>query len=334
MESKREAVRFCLLKPNSPGSSNFQMKRMYPPSCNVPTVDVIFDEKLGIQREIRYIPGEKTIYKDEQATKEMPRKRSEIIFIDGWKVVQAQETLLLDYLRACNYNSSKKDRMPGTNALFKEFKPETMAQESLDREEMDVKARATVFNMDFNDMVVLAKGLGMNVNRQAAEIKHDLLIRAKNNPTKFLADITSKNTKRKWAILEAVDANIIQIDKKSCTIKWSDGGTIFQSALGADIVEDFAEFTMNMEDGRNIFDRMQKQYEFKKKQEENIAYSDDQVVEKAIKYGIIEKKGSWHVYNGEKISQGLLTIKAKVSDDVNFRNELIEKISTFEEQTV
>ncbi len=39
------------------------------------------------------------------------------------------------------------------------------------------------------------------------------------------------------------------------------------------------------------------------------------------------------MYKGEKISQGLLTIKAKIADDANFRNELIEKISTFEEQT-
>jgi hypothetical protein len=309
------------------------MHRMFPPSFSVPVLDVIFDEKTQKQREIRFIPGEKSIYKDEQSVKDMPHKRSEIIFKDGWKMVYPQETLLLEYLKACNFNAGTKNRMPGTTVLFKEFKPEVISQDFLDKEELDVKARATVFNMKFEDMIVLAKGLGLNTNREAAEIKHDLLIRAKNNPSKFLADISSKNTKRKWAVLEAVDADIINIDKKTCTIKWSDGGVIFQSALGADIVEDFAEFTMNIEDGRNIFDRIQRQYEHKKKAEENIVWTDDQIVEKAIQHQIIEKKGSWHMYKGEKISQGLLTIKAKIADDANFRNELIEKISTFEEQT-
>lgn len=333
VNEKSQAVRFCLLVANKPGSSNFAMKRMFAPSMNVPVVDVIFDDKTQTQREIRYIPGEKSIYKDEQSVKEMPRKRSEIIFKDGWRVVQPQETLLLDYLRACNYNIHKKNRMPETTALFKEYRPEQLAQENLEKEELDVKARAAVFNMNFEDMMVLAKGLGLNTNREAAEIRHDLLYRAKNNPSKFLADMSSKNTKRKWAVLEAVDSNIIQIDKKTCTVKWTDGGTIFQSALGMDIVEDFAEFTMSTEDGKNIFNRIQTQYEHKKKSDENIAWDDETILNKAIQHQIIEKKGSWHLYKGEKLSQGLLSIKARISEDSNFRDELIEKISTFEEQS-
>ena len=68
-----EYVRFTLLAANKPESSNFKMKRFFPPSVNVPVEDIIFDEKTGSQRKIRYIPGEKSIFADEQSIKEMPK---------------------------------------------------------------------------------------------------------------------------------------------------------------------------------------------------------------------------------------------------------------------
>jgi len=332
-QTKPTQTRFVSVNPNKPGSSNYAMKKWYAPSQNIPVIDVIFDAATGKTREIRYIPGEKSIFTDEQHVKDFPKKRSEIIMYDGWKIVQAQETLLKEYLERCNFNQGNPERMPNTTVIFKEFKPEADAQINLDKEELDVKARAAVFNMKFEDMLVFAKAIGLNVDRDAAEIKHDLLQRAKKEPQNFLNELSSKNTKRKWAILEAVDTNIITINKKNSTVSWAGGNIIFQSALGADIVGDFAEYTQNTEDGKTIFERIQRLYD-KRKNDEATDLSEEQILEKSIEAGIITKKGQWHYYKNEKLSVGVNMIYAKIKEDESFKTELLEKISIFEQQTV
>lgn len=331
MKQTSKPVRFCLIAANKPGSSNYEAKRFYPPSVNIPVIDVIYDEEKKQQRTIRYIPGEKSIYMDEQSVKDMPKKRSEILFYDGWKTVHEQEKLLLDYLRACNFNQGNKSRMPGTTVIFKEFAPHIDKQILLDKEEVEIKARASVINMPFEDIKQLAKAMGLSTDREVAEIKHDLLVRAKNDPAKFLKQMGSKNMKQRWAIIEAIECNILTHNKQNATISWTGGGVIFQGAIGTDIIEDFAEYTQNTEDGKNIFSRVQKLYE--KLGEKNYeSLTADEIIEKCISANIITKKGNFHFYGGEKLAVGVNTIRAKIEDDVNFRKELLEKISIFEQE--
>jgi hypothetical protein len=333
MKNQRKVTRFCLITANKPGSSNYEAKRMYPPSVNIPIIDVIYDSESKTQRTIRYIPGEKSIYSDEQSVKDLPKKRSEIIFYDGWKVVDETEILLLQYLRACNFNSANKNRLPGTTVIFKEFLPHVDKQVIIDKEEVEIKARASVINMPFEDMKQLAKAMGLSTDREVAEIKHDLLVRAKHNPEKFLRDMNSKNMKRRWGIIEAIDTNIISLNKQNATISWVGGGVIFQGAVGTDIIEDFAEYTQNTEDGKNIFERIQRLYE-KLDEKDYGSLTADEIIEKCIQSSIFTKKGQFTYYNNEKLAAGINTIRAKIDDDINFRKELLEKISIFEQEKV
>lgn len=333
MKNQRQSVRFCLTNPNKPGSSNYEAKRMFPPSTNVPVIDVIYDADKKTQRTIRYIPGEKSIYMDEQSVKEAPKKRSEILFYDGWKTVDETEVLLLQYLRAVNFNQGNKHRMPNTNVIFKEFKPHEDKQVLIDKEEIEIKARASVINMPFEEMKQLAKAMGLSTDREVAEIKHDLLVRAKQNPEKYLKQLGSKNMKQRWAIIEAIDTNILSHNKQNATISWVGGGVIFQGAIGTDIIEDFAEYTQNTEDGKNIFTRIQKLYE-KQSEKDYESLSTDEIIEKCINSNLFVKKGPATYYNNEKLAVGMNTIRAKIEDDINFRKELLEKISIFEQEKV
>lgn len=52
-----------------------------------------------------------------------------------------------------------------------------------------------------------------------------------------------------------------------------------------------------------------------------------EVVELAIKRGVIQKSGSWLSYNGEKLCQGSANAVTLAKSDENFYNELVEKIA-------
>ncbi len=50
------------------------------------------------------------------------------------------------------------------------------------------------------------------------------------------------------------------------------------------------------------------------------------IIDMAVEYGIVDKSGAWFSYNGEKFAQGREKAKDYLKDNVDFKNELEEKI--------
>ena len=221
--------------------------------------------------------------------------------------------------------------MKEVTPIFKEFRPEANAQVALDKEMVDLKAKNAAMNMKFEEMMVFAKAIGLNTEREAAEIRHDLLMRAKANPGKFLNDLENKNTKVKWAVLEAADAGIISVNKQNATISWVNGGVIYQTSVASDVVEDFSEHLQETEDGKKLFEKIKRMYE--KARNANEPLDDEGVAEKAIQAGIIIKKGPWFYYGDQKLYQSLGMVTNWLKENPLVKEELKQKIANFEKQS-
>src|SRR3990167_7282924 len=88
---------------------------------SIPVVDEI--EENGKNRTIRYIPGESSIYKDEQSP-DAKGIKSEIIFQHGMMAVPAYQKNLIEYLSKCGYNGSNLHRTNGREILFRVYDPD------------------------------------------------------------------------------------------------------------------------------------------------------------------------------------------------------------------
>jgi len=243
----RSPVSFVLLKRNrnNPGEGN-----MYPAAIIVPTIDEIYEEyeENGVTKQrnriIRYIPGEPSIYADEQS--EDAKYRPEPIVIkDGLLIIDHREVLLIQYLRISNYNSHTLNRMPGTLAIYKEHKAEEAAQTYLEEQKEDLDMKNLIYNLDPYELESYALVLGDQRadSKKTDEIRRDLLVLANQDPKKFKEGMKNANSIRKVHIMKAAKLGIIVCDNKRNEIRWPDGKMLKQVPLQKDAIDYLVELS-------------------------------------------------------------------------------------------
>ena len=243
-EISKEPVIFTLLKKNPSGPKE------YPVCVIVPTVDEVYEEveedgeMIGKQRVIRYIPGEKTIYADEQS-KEAKYRPEPITILDGVLPVDYREVKLLDFLRKSNYNAAKKNRTPGKLAIYIEKDRVTEADVFLKDEKENLDMKNLIYSLDPYELEAYALVLGdKNADgKQTSEIRRDLLVFANTYPDKFKEGMTNAGMKRKVHVLKAVKAGVIICNDKDHEITWPDGKLIKQVPIGKDAVDYMVDLT-------------------------------------------------------------------------------------------
>lgn len=243
-EVRNEPVIFTLLKKNPSGPKD------YPACVIVPTVDEIYEEveengeMIGKQRVIRYIPGEKSIYADEQS-KDAKFRPEPITIIDGVLPVDYREVKLLDFLRKSNYNSAKKNRTPGKLAIYMEKDAVTEAETFLKDEKYTLDMKNLIYSLDPYELEAYALVLGdKNADeKQTSEVRRDLLVFANTYPDKFKEGMNNAGMKRKVHILKAVKEGIIICNDKDHEITWPDGKLIKQVPIGKDAVDYMVDLT-------------------------------------------------------------------------------------------
>jgi len=193
-----------------------------------------YDEEQNKVRGVRYCEGETSIFVDEQS--ENPVK-TPLTFKMGIMVVPKSKPNLIEFL----------DKHPGNRAnggnKFHLVDYVAKKQASLDEEFVAADAIVMLRTKPVEELLMVATAYGMNTDREFAEIKHDLLQKAKVNPAGFMKSFDDPAVKMKSKINAAVNYQIIKLDDDA--VRWFDTGQqIISVPAGMDPLNVFVRYCL------------------------------------------------------------------------------------------
>lgn len=232
-------------------------RETFPVVYMIKSEDIIFDPIKGINRKIRYIPGEPSIYEDEQ--KKDAKVKAPVTFTDGYLAVPAQNPTLKTFLEHCNQNGDNPNRMSRVKAAFHKVDKKKDAKKKIQKEAAELDAMQLALKMPLQKLIGYAKVLGINVDKSTEEIRYDMKVAAKRNPSSFIAGMDDPKTAIKETIINAEEYNIISIDKNK--VSWVRGGEktlIIHTPIGKNPTDHFVDYCMDG-DGELVLDEIKRQ---------------------------------------------------------------------------
>ena len=173
-----------------------------------------FDEETKEQRELRYATNQNSPFVDEQKGE---ATLGHIMFKNGTLTVSKEKQNLQRLLSLYH---------PMLNKKYQEFDAVLIAVDELDTLEMELEAMTAAKAMDIDQAeAILRVEIGSKVSKMASkEIKRDLLIFAKRNPSLFLDLVNDENIQLRNLAIKACEANIIKLSPDQRDFKWASNG--------------------------------------------------------------------------------------------------------------
>ena len=173
-----------------------------------------FDKASGTQRELRYATNQASVFVDEQKGE---ATMGHIIFTDGVLSVKKEEQALQKLLSI--YHPLRIHR-------FKELEPQKIAVSELDELEYEINALNAAKEMDIEHAeAVLRVENGSAVTKLSSkEIKRDLLLFAKKNPSLFIELANDENVILRNFGIRATEANVIKLSDDQRYFTWASNG--------------------------------------------------------------------------------------------------------------
>ena len=169
-----------------------------------------FDEKKGYERELKYCQNQNTPFVDEMKG---DQRLEHIIFRSGMLHVPREKQTLQKLLSLYH---------PHKNKLFTEFQPEVKAAGEVDLLETEIDALNAAQSLDI-DMAeaVMRVEVGSKVSEMSSkELKRDLLLYAKRNPTLFLELVNDENVVLRNFGIKATEMGILKLSSDQRTFSW------------------------------------------------------------------------------------------------------------------
>ena len=170
-----------------------------------------FDEEKGINREMRYASNQNSVFMDEQDNNAILQH---IIFEDGVlfvpKTNQPLQKLLSLYHPKKGYVYEEKDEV-------------AEAKEQLVSIETEMEALNTAISIDIEQAeAILRVEIGSQVgNMSSSEIKRDLYLFARKNPSLFLSLVKDDNVGLRNTAIKAVELGIIKLSQDQRNFSWA-----------------------------------------------------------------------------------------------------------------
>ena len=194
----------------------------------------VFDPETEMVREIRYCPNENSIWRDDQSPS---ARRESIVFIEGRHFVSPEKPNLKAFL----------DTHPGNKKnggkIFELVDKTQKAKVEVDNEFLVADAVTMIRDKDLDQLLSVAVALGMNIDRQVSEIKHDLLVFAKKNPKSFIESFDNPSVEMKTKISMAAKYQVIKLEKDG--VRWFDSNNLIVSVPeGKDPLDVFVRYCL------------------------------------------------------------------------------------------
>ena len=169
-----------------------------------------FDEEKGYERELKYCSNQRTCFVDEMKG---DQRLEHIIFRNGALFVPREKTILQKLLSIYH---------PDNNKLYHEWKPQIAAASQVEVIEVEIEALNAATNMDI-DMAeaIMRVEMGSKVSELSSkELKRDLLLYAKRNPSLFLELVSDENVVLRNFGIKATEMGILKLSSDQRTFSW------------------------------------------------------------------------------------------------------------------
>ena len=234
-------------------------QKKYPLVYMIKAEDIIYDPIKGINRKIRYIPGESSIYEDEQ--KKDAKVRTPITFNEGFLIVGKQNPTLKKFMDHHNQNANNPNRMSNVSSIYQEKDPSKQAKVDIKKSAAEVDAMSLALKMPLEKLIGYAKVLGVKVDKSVDEIRYDMKIKAQKNPMAFIKGLDNPLTGIKETILAAKEYKIIDIQTNR--VNWVMGTErplITHVPIGKEALDYFADFC-KVGEGEKVLKEIKRQIE-------------------------------------------------------------------------
>mgnify|MGYP003140164071 FL=1 len=186
--------------------------RRKPLSYSIKTSNLYwFDEEKGYEREIKYCQNQRTCFVDEMKGEQ---RLEHIVFRSGALFVEKEKVTLQKFLSLYHPHNGK---------LFYEHKPVEVAASQIEILEMEADAilMARQMDIDLAEAILRVEKGSQVSNMSSKELKRDLLLFARNNPSLFLELANDDNVVLRNFGIKAVEENIISLSSDQRYFIWN-----------------------------------------------------------------------------------------------------------------
>ena len=171
-----------------------------------------FNRETGEQEELRYATNQNSPLVSEQKGQ---ATLGHIVFKDGVLNVPKEKQNLQKLLSIYH---------PALNKMYAEFDATIEAEDELDYIELEMEALNAAMEMDIDEAEALVRvEVGSRVNKMSSkEIKRDLLLFAKRNPSLFLELANDDNIQLRNLAIRATESGIIRLSHDNRTFTWGE----------------------------------------------------------------------------------------------------------------
>lgn len=177
-----------------------------------------YDEDLDSVRKARYCSSEPSIFADEQSENPV---RTPLVFSKGKLWVDKTKPNLKKFL-----DLHPKNEANG-GSLFRRVDFVKKAETDIDQELLIADAVLLIRTKPVDDLITVATAYGLDTDRDFAEIKHDLLRRAKTDPEGFIKSFDDPFVRMRAKVKKAVDYQILRVSPDS--VRWYDTNSLILS---------------------------------------------------------------------------------------------------------
>ena len=209
-----------------------------------------YDEEKGMQRELRYATNQSSVFVDEQLGE---ATMGHITFKDGVLTVQKNKQNLQKILSLYH---------PLLNGLYREHDRIEVANDELEVIELEITALNAAKQMDIEHQeAILRVELGSQVNKMSSkEIKRDLLLFAKRNPSLFIELANDENVVLRNFGIRATEAHVIKLSDDQRNFTWaSNGKKLMTIPFDENPYSAFAAF-LKTDEGVQIYKSIEKKF--------------------------------------------------------------------------
>ena len=169
-----------------------------------------FDEDLGYERELRYTANQKTPFVDEMKG---DQRLEHMVFRNGALFVPKNKQTLQKLLSLYH---------PHKDRVYYEWKPVEVAANQIDILEMEADALIAARDIDVDlAEAIMRVELGSEVSSMSSkELRRDVLLFAKRNPTLFLELVNDDNVVLRNFGIKAVELGIIRLSNDQRHFMW------------------------------------------------------------------------------------------------------------------
>ena len=169
-----------------------------------------FDKEKGYERELKYCENQRTCFVDEMKG---DQRLAHIIFRNGNLFVEKEKTVLQKFLSLYH---------PHRDKIYTEYKPAQEAADEIEILELEADAILIARDMDIEMAeAIMRVEKGSEVSKLSSkELKRDLLVFARNNPSLFLELASDDNVQLRNFGIKAVELGILKLSSDQRNFMW------------------------------------------------------------------------------------------------------------------